>query len=48
MFDRYNLSMSRQRQLMMDWSKQYLMTAWELERNVRIANVVVGCSLGFG
>jgi deoxyribonuclease-1 len=41
MFDRYNLSMSRQQQqLLMAWSKQYPVTAWERERNARIAKIV--------
>lgn len=41
MFDRYNLNMSRQQQqLLMAWSKQYPVTAWERERNDRIASVV--------
>jgi deoxyribonuclease-1 len=38
MFDRYNLSMSRQQQqLLMAWNKQFPVTAWEKERNNRIA-----------
>ena len=41
MFDRYNLNMSRQQQqLLMAWSKQYPVTAWERERNARIAKIV--------
>lgn len=41
MFDRYNLSMSRQQQqLLMAWSKQYPVSAWERERNARIAKIV--------
>lgn len=41
MFDRYNLNMSRQQQqLLMTWSKQYPVTAWERERNARIAKIV--------
>lgn len=40
MFDRYNLNMSRQQQqVLMAWSKQYPATAWERERNNRIARV---------
>ncbi|OLU16670.1 deoxyribonuclease I [Pseudomonas sp. PA1(2017)] len=41
MFDRYGLSMSRQQQqLLMAWSKQHPPTAWENERNERIAKIV--------
>lgn len=41
MFDRYNLSMSRQQQqLLMAWSKQYPVTSWESERNRRIAAIM--------
>lgn len=41
MFDRYNLSMSRQQQqLLMAWDKQYPVTAWEKERNRRIATIM--------
>lgn len=41
MFDRYSLRMSRQQQrLLMAWSNQYPVTAWEHERNERIARVV--------
>lgn len=41
MFDRYNLNMSRQQQrLLMAWNNQYPATAWERERNERIARVV--------
>ncbi|MBH3341588.1 endonuclease [Pseudomonas mendocina] len=41
MFDRYNLNMSRQQQrLLMAWNNQYPTTAWERERNERIARVV--------
>lgn len=41
MFDRYNLNMSRQQQqILMAWSKQYPVTAWERERNARIAKIV--------
>lgn len=41
MFDRYNLSMSRQQQqIFMAWSKQHPVTDWERERNDRIAKVV--------
>jgi len=41
MFDRYKLNMSRrQQQLLVAWSKQYPVTAWELERNARIAKIV--------
>ncbi len=41
MFDRYNLNMSRQQQqILMAWSKQHPVTAWELERNARIAKIV--------
>lgn len=41
MFDRYNLSMSRQQQqLLMAWDKQFPVTPWELERNTRIAAIM--------
>ncbi|RRV05244.1 deoxyribonuclease I [Pseudomonas sp. v388] len=41
MFDRYNLSMSRQQQqLLMAWDKQFPVTSWEQERNKRIAAVM--------
>ena len=41
MFDRYKLSMSRQQQqLLMAWNKQFPVTAWELERNKRIAAIM--------
>ncbi|WP_426153077.1 endonuclease [Pseudomonas sp. DC3000-4b1] len=41
MFDRYNLSMSRQQQqLLMAWDKQFPVTAWERERNTRIAAIM--------
>jgi deoxyribonuclease-1 len=41
MFDRYNLSMSRQQQqLLMAWDKQYPVTAWETKRNKRIAAIM--------
>ncbi|WP_194788761.1 endonuclease [Pseudomonas sp. UFMG81] len=41
MFDRYQLSMSRQQQqLLMAWDKQYPVTAWEKERDRRIAAVM--------
>jgi len=41
MFDRYNLNMSRQQQrLLMAWNNQYPATAWERERNERIARLV--------
>lgn len=41
MFDRYNLSMSRQQQqLLMAWDKQYPVSAWEKERNERIAAIM--------
>lgn len=41
MFDRYNLSMSRQQQqLLMAWDKRFPVTAWEQERNKRIAEVM--------
>jgi deoxyribonuclease-1 len=41
MFDRYNLSMSRQQQqLLMAWDKQYPVSAWEKERDRRIAAVM--------
>lgn len=39
--DRYNLRMSRQQQqLMMAWHKEYPVTAWERERDARIARMV--------
>ncbi|MEE4622376.1 endonuclease [Pseudomonas alliivorans] len=41
MFDRYSLSMSRQQQqLLMAWDKQFPATAWEKERNKRIAAIM--------
>jgi deoxyribonuclease-1 len=41
MFDRYNLSMSRQQQqLLMAWDKQFPITPWESERNKRIAAIM--------
>ncbi|MFB4390510.1 MULTISPECIES: endonuclease [unclassified Pseudomonas] len=41
MFDRYNLSMSRQQQqLLMAWDKQYPVTPWERERDRRIAAIM--------
>lgn len=41
MFDRYQLNMSRQQQqLLMAWDKQYPVTAWETERNKRIAAIM--------
>jgi deoxyribonuclease-1 len=41
MFDRYNLSMSRQQQqLLMAWDKQYPVSSWEKERNARIAAIM--------
>ncbi|WP_349970115.1 endonuclease [Pseudomonas caspiana] len=41
MFDRYNLSMSRQQQqLLMAWDKQFPATDWEKERNKRIAAIM--------
>jgi deoxyribonuclease-1 len=41
MFDRYNLSMSRQQQqLLMAWDKQFPVTLWEIERNKRIAAIM--------
>ncbi|GGK02262.1 hypothetical protein GCM10009304_30060 [Pseudomonas matsuisoli] len=41
MFDRYNLNMSRQQQqLLMAWNKQYPATAWERQRDDRIAAVM--------
>lgn len=44
MHDRYALSMSRaQQQLMMAWHRQYPVTAWEKERDSRIA-IVMGHS----
>ncbi len=41
MFDRYKLSMSRQQQqVLMAWDKQHPVSAWEKERNRRIAAVM--------
>ncbi|WP_153772782.1 endonuclease [Pseudomonas sp. MNR3A] len=41
MFDRYGLNMSRQQQqLLMAWDKQYPVTAWERERDRRIAGIM--------
>jgi deoxyribonuclease-1 len=41
MFDRYNLSMSRQQQqLLMAWDKQYPVSSWEKERDTRIAAIM--------
>ncbi|MNF24109.1 Endonuclease-1 precursor [compost metagenome] len=41
MFDRYNLSMSRQQQqLLMAWDKQHPVSAWEKERDRRIAAIM--------
>jgi deoxyribonuclease-1 len=41
MFDRYALNMSRQQQqLLMAWDKQHPVTAWERERDQRIAAVM--------
>ncbi len=41
MFDRYKLSMSRQQQqLLMAWNKQHPVSAWEKERNARIARIM--------
>lgn len=41
MHDRYNLSMSRQQQqLLMAWDKQYPPSAWEKQRDERIASVM--------
>jgi deoxyribonuclease-1 len=41
MFDRYNLSMSRQQQqLLMVWDKQHPVTPWEKERDRRITAVM--------
>ncbi len=41
MFDRYKLSMSRQQQqLLMAWDKQHPVSAWEQERNRRIAAIM--------
>lgn len=41
MHDRYDLSMSRQQQqLFLAWNKQFAPSAWELERNRRIAKVM--------
>lgn len=47
MHDRYNLSMSEQQQrLFMAWDKQFPVTAWERERDRRIAKIM-GHSNGF-
>jgi len=41
MFDRYKLNMSSQQQrLLMAWDKQFPVTAWETERNRRIAAIM--------
>ncbi|MGH8464572.1 MAG: endonuclease [Pseudomonas sp.] len=41
MFDRYKLSMSRQQQqVLMAWDKQHPVTAWEKERDRRIAAIM--------
>lgn len=41
MFDRYNLSMSRQQQqVLMAWNKQHPVSAWEKERNNRITAIM--------
>lgn len=41
MHDRYGLSMSKaQQQLLMVWDRQYPVTAWELERDRRIARIM--------
>ncbi len=41
MFDRYKLSMSRQQQqLLMAWDKQHPVSAWEKERDRRIARIM--------
>lgn len=41
MFDRYNLRMSRQQQqLLTAWDKQFPVTAWERERDRRVARVM--------
>lgn len=41
MFDRYQLSLSRQQQqLLMAWDKQHPVTAWEKERDRRIAAIM--------
>ncbi|WP_426110939.1 endonuclease [Pseudomonas sp. DSP3-2-2] len=41
MFDRYNLTMSRQQQqLFMAWDRQFPVTSWEKERNSRIAAIM--------
>ncbi|MBA1200782.1 deoxyribonuclease I [Pseudomonas capeferrum] len=41
MFDRYKLNMSRQQQqLLMAWDKQHPVSAWEKERNQRIARIM--------
>lgn len=40
MFDRYNLRMSRQQQqVLIAWNKQHPVSAWERERNDRIARI---------
>ncbi|MNU56270.1 Endonuclease-1 precursor [compost metagenome] len=45
MFDRYNLTMSRQQQqLLMAWDKQYPVSSWEEERDRRIAGVMGYCN----
>jgi len=41
MFDRYNLSISRQQQrLLVAWDRQYSVSAWEKERDKRIAAIM--------
>lgn len=41
MFDRYGLNMSRQQQqLLMAWNKQYPVSAWEKQRDQRIAAIM--------
>lgn len=41
MFDRYNLNMSRQQQqLLMAWNNQFPVSAWEKQRNQRIAAIM--------
>lgn len=41
MYDRYGLSMSRaQQRILMAWDHQYPVTAWERERNYRIATLM--------
>ena len=41
MHDRYNLPMARQQQqLLMAWDRQFPVTAWEAERNRRIARIM--------